>query len=153
MKINANSPEDKIKQIPEDRKGAFIQLRNTILDKFQKGMKNHELWQDRVCYVVPLKIYPSGYHCDPTLPLPFINIASQKNFIAFYHSGLYSQPELYAWFVWEFPKYSSKKPDMGKSCVRFKKTSDIPFRLIGKLVQKMSVSDWIQLYEEKVKPK
>jgi hypothetical protein len=58
-------------------------------------------------WAVPLKTYPAGYHCAGS-PLPFINLASQKNFIALYHMGLYSTPELLDWFVAEYPKHSKK---------------------------------------------
>ena len=102
-------------------------------------------------YVVPLERYPSGYHCAPTQPLPFLNIASQKNFIALYHMGMYARPEILEWFTSEFPKHSKSKLDIGKSCIRFKKPDDIPFDLIGALVQKMSVEDWIGTYESMLK--
>jgi hypothetical protein len=104
-------------------------------------------------YVVPHKIYPNGYHCNPKDPLPFANIASQKNFIAFYHMGIYANPKLSDWFVKEYPKHCKHKLDMGKSCVRFKKIDDIPFNLIGELMSKMSVKDWIEIYEQKIKRK
>jgi hypothetical protein len=102
-------------------------------------------------FVVPHEIYPNGYHCDPKLPLPFANIASQKNFIGFYHMGIYANPELLEWFVKEYPKHSDTKLDMGKSCVRFKKMDKIPYDLIGKLMRKMSVDNWIKLYEQNIK--
>jgi hypothetical protein len=99
-------------------------------------------------YVVPHAIFPGGYHCNPKEPLPFISIASQKNFIAVYHMGLYANPELYNWFVSEYPKYSKYKLDMGKSCIRFKRMNDIPYELLGQLFQKMSVPQWIETYQE-----
>ena len=102
-------------------------------------------------YVVPHDIYPSGYHCDSKLPLPFMSFASQKNSINFYHMGIYTDNELYNWFTSEYPKYSKKKLDMGKSCVRFKKTEDIPFDLIGELVQKINPEKWIEIYESAFK--
>ena len=102
-------------------------------------------------YVVPHEIYPGGYHCDPKQPLPFANIASQKNFIAFYHMGLYAMPKLYKWFVDEYPRYSTAKLDMGKSCIRFKKAEHIPYKLIGELIKKISVKDWIEGYEKIIK--
>ena len=80
-----------------------------------------------------------------------MNVASQKNFVALHHMGMYANPELLEWFVTEYPKHSSKKLDMGKSCVRFKKMEDIPFELIGELVTKMSVQDWVDLYEKNYK--
>ena len=98
-------------------------------------------------YVVPHSIYPKGYHCDPKLPLPFINIASQKNFIALYHMGIYADENLLNWFVNEFYKHSKAKLDMGKSCIRFKKPELIPYDLIGQLFTKLTVNDWVNIYE------
>jgi hypothetical protein len=132
--------------IPEDRREAFNQLREAVLTNLPEGFEECVNY-GMIGYVVPHSIYPKGYHCDPKLPLPFMNIASQKNFIAFYHMGIYGNPELMNWFVNEFPKYSKAKLDMGKSCVRFKKINDIPYQLIGKLVDKMSVIAWISQYE------
>ena len=100
---------------------------------------------------VPLKTYPDGYHCTPGEPLPFLGMASQKNFIAFYHMGMYADKELHDWFVAEYPKHSKRKLDMGKSCIRFKKPDEIPFELMGELVKKMSPRDWISLYEQNLK--
>ena len=132
--------------LPEDRREAFNQLRGAILTNLPEGFEEC-INYGMIGYVVPHSIYPNGYHCDTKLPLPFMNIASQKNFIAFYHMGIYGNPELMNWFVNEFPNYSKAKLDMGKSCVRFKKINDIPYQLIGKLVDKMSVIAWISQYE------
>jgi hypothetical protein len=138
--------------LPEDRREAFNKIRQVVLSSLPEGFeecKNYGM----IGYVVPHSIYPSGYHCDPKLPLPFMNIASQKNFIAFYHMGIYGNPELMNWFVNEFPNYSKAKLDMGKSCVRFKKMNEIPFELIGELVKKMTVADWVNQYESLYKKK
>jgi hypothetical protein len=102
-------------------------------------------------YVVPHSRYPGGYHCNPELPLPFLNIASQKNYIAFYHSGIYADPELRDWFTEAYKAQVAAKPDMGKSCVRFKNPGNIPYELLGTLCRKVSVSDWIQVYEEQIR--
>lgn len=121
------------------------QLRQAILDNLPEGFEetmNHGM----ICYVVPHSIFPDGYHCDPKLPLPFISIASQKNFIALYHMGIYADPTLLQWFQEEYPKYVRAKLDMGKSCIRFKKTDQIPLELIGRLVAKMSPLQWVELY-------
>ena len=99
-------------------------------------------------YVVPHSKYPDGYHCNPELPLPFINLASQKNFIALYHMGIYSDPKLLNWFTKEYPKHSKSKLDMGKSCIRFKKPEDIPYKLIGELASKLTPDEWIKMYEK-----
>ncbi len=146
MRYEANTPEHYLEQLPDDRKKPMTELRKVILDNLPKGFEE-TLGYGMLGYVVPLALYPAGYHCNPKDPLPFINIASQKNFIALHHMGMYADPELLAWFQEEFPKHSSRKLDMGKSCIRFKNVEHIPFELIGALVQKMNPAQWIYLYE------
>lgn len=150
MHYQASSPADYINQLPQERHASMQKLRQTILENLPAGFEE-QLSYGMIGYVVPHSIYPAGYHCTPTLPLPFISIASQKNFIAFYHMGIYADVELLNWFVTEFPKHVKTKLDMGKSCIRFKKPEQIPFELLGELVTKMSVAQWISLYEEKLK--
>lgn len=146
MQSKAQTPDEYFASLLADRKDAMIELRKVILKNIPKGFKE-VMSYGLIGYVVPHSIYPNGYHCDPKLPLPFLNIASQKNFIAVYHMGVYSDPKLLDWFVKEFPKHSKAKLDMGKSCIRFKKPEEIPFKLIGELVSKMTPQDWIELYE------
>ncbi len=144
------SPEKYIDQIPEERKAVMQELRKAILDNLPEGFQE-EMSYGMIGYVVPHTLYPKGYHCDPKLPLPFLSIASQKNFIAIYHMGMYADVNLLNWFTEEFPKHSKSKLDMGKSCIRFKKINDIPMALIASLCQKMSPQEWIQLYESAFK--
>ena len=146
MQSKATTPEHYLAELPEDRKEAMLKLRNVIKDNLPKGFEE-QMSYGMLGYVVPHSIYPNGYHCNPKLPLPFINLASQKNFIALYHMGIYANKNLLDWFVAEYPKHFKTKIDMGKSCLRFKKMDDIPFELIGELVKKMSVQDWISIYE------
>lgn len=152
MKTQGTTPEEVIANCPEERQEAMMKLRKTILDNLPAGFKEG-IGYGMIGYAVPHSLYPAGYHCDPKLPLPFMSFASQKNFIAFYHMGMYANKELLDWFVSEFQQVSKTKLDMGKSCVRFKKTDQIPFELIGKLVNKMSVEDWISIYEKAIKKK
>lgn len=146
MKIEASSPEQYIDQLPEDRKQAVSELKRVISKNLPEGF-SETVGYGMIAFVVPHSLYPKGYHCDPKLALPFINIASQKNFIALYHMGLYADKELHDWFVNEYPKYCKTKLDMGKSCIRFKKPDQIPFDLIAELATKMSVADWVSIYE------
>lgn len=142
--------EEYLENIPEERIEPFMKLKETIDANIPEGFELM-LSYNMLGYLVPHTIYPDGYHCDPKLPLPFVNIANQKGFIALYHSGIYADPELHKWFVTEYPKHSKYKLDMGKSCVRFKKVDHIPYDLIAELMQKMSVEDWVTLYEKNVK--
>lgn len=146
MQSQAKTPELYLAEISEDRKIAVGKLRTTILDNLPKGFEE-VMCYGMIGYVVPHSIYPKGYHCDPKIPLPFISLGSQKNFVALYHMGIYGSENLLNWFVSEYPKHCKSKLDMGKSCVRFKKMDDIPFDLIAELVSKISVQDWISNYE------
>ncbi len=146
MTINANSPEEYIDKLPEDRREYFSKLRNVILANLPDGFEECMTY-GMIGYIVPYSIYPNGYHCEPKQPLPFLSIASQKNFIALYHSGIYAIPELLDWFVSEYPKHSRRKLDMGKSCVRFKKAEEIPYELIAELVKQINPHRWIEVYE------
>ena len=150
MTSKATTPEQYIVEAPEERQAYLNQLRlviNTNLPKgFEEGMQ-----YGMIGYYVPHSIYPDGYHCNTKEPLPFMSFASQKNSVNLYHSGIYAVPEIYDWFVAEFPKHSKRKLDMGKSCVRFKKVDNIPLKLIGELCKKLSVKEWIEIYEKAIK--
>ncbi len=150
MQIPAETFEDYVSKIPEERKAPFNQLINTIEKHLPPGFERG-ISYGMIGWDVPLSAYPAGYHCTPGSPLPFIGLASQKNFVALYHMGIYADPEILDWFVNEFPNHSTKKLDMGKSCIRFKKMDDIPFELIGELCTKISVEEWIESYEKNFK--
>jgi len=150
MKIEGNTVEDILSNIPADRAEHFNKLHQVIVKNLPKGFEA-AMSYGGLGYVVPHTIYPDGYHCKPSEPLPFAGIASQKNSINFYHMGIYADPNLFEWFVAEYPKHSKQKLDMGKSCIRFKKLAEIPYDLIGELMRKMSVKDWINMYESNYK--
>lgn len=152
MTIKAISVEDYIQQVSEDKREAIIALRKVIKNNIPKDFEEC-INYNMIGYVVPHKLYPAGYHCDPKLPLPFVNLAAQKNFIALYHMGLYASPKLLDWFTSEYAKRAKGKLDMGKSCIRFKKTENIPFDLIGELMQKLSAKQWIEGYENAFRKK
>lgn len=145
--INANAY---IAEMPVERQAAFKKLRAVIKKNLSPGFKEMMSY-GMIGFSVPHSKYPAGYHCNPKDPLPFMCIASQKNFIAVYHMGIYAKPDLLKWFTAAHAKASAKKLDMGKSCMRYKKPEDIPFDLIGELAAKMSADEWISLYEQKYK--
>lgn len=147
MISSATSPEAYIAGIPAERQAAFKKLRKSIKDHLPKGFKE-EMSYGHIGYVVPHSLYPDGYHCDPSLPLPFLAIASQKNFVAVYHMGIYADPVLLDWFTKAYAAQVKTKLDMGKSCIRFKKPDEIPFELIGFLAEKMTPAEWIALYKK-----
>lgn len=150
MKASGNTVQEILSKVPADRAEAFNKLHKVIVANLPKGFEPG-ISYGGLGYVVPHSLYAAGYHCKPIEPLPFAGIASQNNSINFYHMGIYSKPELLQWFVNEYPKHSKQKLDMGKSCIRFKKPDDIPYTLIGELMKKMSVKEWISIYETNLK--
>ena len=150
MQYKASSPEDYISQLPKERQPVISKIRKNVNDNIPEGFQE-QMSYGMLGWVVPHSIYPDGYHCDTKLPLPFINLASQKNFVALYHSGIYADPKLHDWFVAEYPKHCKRKLDMGKSCIRFKSMDDVPYALIAALCTKMTVNQWVALYEKNVK--
>ena len=150
MQSTAKTPQAYVDSLPEERKVAIEKMRQAIKKTLPAGFEE-VMCYGMLGYVVPHSLYPKGYHCDPKLPLGFISLASQKNFVALYHMGIYANPKLLDWFVGDFPKHAKSKLDMGKSCVRFKKMNDIPYALISELVSKMTVQDWIDCYESAFK--
>jgi len=151
MTSKATTPEQYLSELPEDRQEAISELRKTIRKNLPKGFEE-SMQYGMLTYVVPHSTYPAGYHCDPKQALPFVSLASsQKNFIAIYHMGVYAMPDLLKWFTTEYPKHSKTKLDMGKSCMRFKKPEQIPYKLIGELMKKVTVKDWIAHYEKTLK--
>lgn len=149
MQSKASTVKEYIDSLPEERKLAINSIRKEILKNLPKGFEE-TMQYGMISYVVPHKLYPSGYHCNPKEALPFISLASQKNYIALYHMMVY-QGGLHDWLVKAWAKATDKKLDMGKSCIRFKKTEDIPLKLIGELCSKISVDKWIEVYEQTIK--
>jgi hypothetical protein len=142
-----NPVVDYINAIEEGpRKELFLQLRDVIIKNLPNGFEE-AMNYGMIGYVVPHSLYPKGYHCSPELPLPFVNLVIRKDIITFYHMGLYADPAMSSWFEKEYVEETGKKPDMGKSCIRFKKKAPIPFQLIGSLMQQISPEQWIERYE------
>jgi hypothetical protein len=151
MTSKASTTQEYLENLPDDRQKPMNDLRDVVLKNLPIGFEEGMLY-GMLGYYVPKDMYAPGYHVGKEwTPLPFINIASQKNYIALYHSGIYAQPELMEWFKSEFPKHSKYKLDMGKSCVRFKKVDAIPLELIGELCRKMTAQEWIEIYEGVIK--
>ena len=103
MTYEANTPEEYVEQLPEDRKQAVQKIRAVIKKNLPKGFEegiNYKM----LGFYVPHSKFPEGYHCDPKLPLPFINLASQKNSVNLYHMGIYAKKELLDWFIKEYTK-------------------------------------------------
>ena len=147
MPSKAKTIDQYIDELPDDRKKAISELRKVIKKNLPKGF-GEEMSYGMIGYVVPLSMYPKGYHCNPSLPLPYMNLGSKKNYIALHHMGVYGSKKLLDWFVAEYPKHCKTKLDMGKGCIRFKKMDDIPYKLIGELSSKITPQEWIDICEK-----
>ena len=152
MQYDVHTVKEYIAALPEDRIFAIEKLRNVILTNLPDGFEE-QISYGMISYVVPLSRFPKGYHVRKNEPLPFLAIASQKNHIALYHLGLYSDSAIEKWFVKEYALRVPTKLDMGKSCIRFKNPAHIPYELIAELCQKITVEKHIYNYEQSVKRK
>jgi uncharacterized protein YdhG (YjbR/CyaY superfamily) len=152
MQSTAKTPDEYVASLPPDRKEAVSKLREAILKNLPPGFEE-TMGYGMLGYVVPHSLYPKGYHCDPKVPLPYMNLGSQKNFIALHAMCVYGDSTLHEWFTNEYPKHSKSKLDMGKACIRFKKMDDIPYELIGQLASKFTVQQWIDICEKVVNRK
>ncbi|HMS64382.1 MAG TPA: DUF1801 domain-containing protein [Ignavibacteria bacterium] len=146
MMQKAATLEEYIDSLSDERKESVNKLRKVISKNLPKGFKE-AMSYGMIGYVVPHSLYPKGYHCDPKQPLPFICIASQKNYISLHHMGIYADTKLTEWFTSKYNKFSKAKLNMGKGCIKFSKPEHIPYDLIGELASKISPQKWIELYE------
>jgi hypothetical protein len=144
------SIQDYFDDLPDDRKEPILALWKALVDHIPKGFEA-QMCYNMPSFVVPHSLYPAGHHSNAKLPLSFINIGSQKNFIVVHHLGLYANKDLLDWFTAEYPKHSKFKLDMGKGCVRFKKPDEIPLTLMGELAAKVTAQNYIELYEQAFK--
>ena len=145
MKSTAHTPMEYLDALAPERREVIRKLRQVLRKNLPRGFAE-TIEYGMLAYVVPHAVYPAGYHCDPQRPLPFINLASQKQYVSLYHLGLYDGP-LLAWLKDEWPKHTEAKLDLGKACLRFKKPEQIPYALIGELAKKMTPEQWIRSYE------
>jgi hypothetical protein len=149
MRIDATNVEDYLKAVPLDRLDAIQSLRTVILDHLPEGFVE-DFQYGMISYVIPLSLYPRGYHAKKETPLPLLSLAVQKRTINLYHMGIYAKPELLAWFTEAHKKKLDKKPDMGKSCIRFPHITPEVLSLVGELCTKMTPEELIQLQEDRV---
>ncbi|GJM24448.1 MAG: hypothetical protein DHS20C16_08630 [Phycisphaerae bacterium] len=144
MQSKAKTVKEYLDALPEDRRKALQAVRKVIKANLDKGYKEG-MQYGMIGYFVPHTIYPDGYHCDPSEPLPFASIASQKNHMAIYMMCVYSDAKLQEWFKKAWAK-TGKKLDMGKSCVRFKKLEDLPLEIIGETIRRVPVKKYVDHY-------
>jgi len=141
MQSKATTVEQYLASLPEDRRQAIETVRKVILenlDGYEEGMQ-----YGMIGYYVPHSLYPAGYHCDPSQPLCFAGLASQKNHMSLYLMCLYGATDQLDWFRREWAK-SGKKLDMGKACIRFRRLDDLALEVIGEAVKRVPAKKYIE---------
>lgn len=151
MQSEAKTVDQYIEELDsDDRKEGCKALRQIILEHIPNGF-TEIMNYGMPGYVVPHSLYSAGYHCDPTQPLPFVSFASQKQHYSFYHMGVYSDDKLLEWFQEEYKRRIPTKLNMGKSCIRIRKMTPEILELLGELLEKINVQQWITIYEKSIK--
>jgi hypothetical protein len=146
MKSNATTVNEYIKSLPEDRRAAISAVRKVILGHLPKGYEECMSY-GMIGYVVPHSIYPAGSHCNPKIPLPYAILGSQKNHMALHLMCVYGDKSIEEWFrkAWQA---AGKKLDMGKGCVRLKKLEDVPLDVVGQVIARVPVKNYIERVEK-----
>ncbi len=145
MQSKAATPQEYLDSLADDRKIEISKVRKIILDHLPEGMVE-SMQYGMLGYVVPHSIYPAGYYCDPKQPLPFVNLASQKNYMSLYLFCVYGSPETMIWFQEKYLA-SGKKFAIGKHCLTFKKADDLALDVISELIEKVSVAEYIKRHD------
>ncbi len=146
MASQAKTVHEYLAGLPEDRRAAIEAVRSVILKNLPAGYEE-AMQYGMIAYVVPHSLYPAGYHCDPSQPLIYAMMGSQKNHMALYLMSAYGDAATRDWFIKEY-KASGKKLDMGKACLRFKKLEDLPLNVIGRLIARTPAKAYIAGVEE-----
>lgn len=146
MTSNAKTPAEYLEELPEDRKAVVKKLYGMLCAKMPKGFEP-VMQYGMITFVVPHSLYPKGYHATPELPLPYLSLASQKNFVALYHMGLYSNSKQLAAFQKAYND-TGFKLDMGKSCIRLKNLDKIPYDVLANSITIYTPASFIERYEK-----
>lgn len=146
MTSNAKTVDEYLALLPDDRRDALEAVREVILANLPEGYEE-TMCYGMIGYVVPHSLFPAGYHCDPKQPLSYAGLASQKNHMSLYLMTVYGDAPTAEWFKSAFTA-AGKKLDMGKSCVRFKKVSDLPLDVIGQAIARVPAQAYIEQYEQ-----
>jgi hypothetical protein len=143
MQSKATTVAAYLQELPAERRALLNAVRKVIRANMDKGLEE-VMNYGMIGYVIPHKIYPAGYHCDPSKPFPYGGLASQKNYCSLYLFPVYAEAE--NWFRDEWKK-GGKKLDMGKCCIRFKTLEDLDLDVLARALKRFTVTQTLQTYE------
>lgn len=134
-----------IEACPKELKPLIETLRTTILEACPDGFE--ETFQyHMIGYVIPFETYPDGYHANPKEPFPLMHLGYQKHHVALYYMGFYRH-DVRTWFVDSYTKQFGQKPDLGKSCLRFKKSDQLSTDLLKTLLSKVDLETYLEFID------
>ena len=144
MKSKATTVKDYLASLPEDRRKGIEVLRKVIRKNLDKNYEESMLW-GMIGYAVPHRVWPLGYHCDPSKPLMMAALASQKSNMTVYLMSVYGDKAERAWFQKAWAK-TGKKLNMGGCCVRFTKVEDAALDVIGEAIRRTPAMSYVENY-------
>lgn len=144
MKSKATTVKDYLASLPPDRRKGIEAVRKVIRANLDKQYEESVLY-GMIGYAVPHRVWPSGYHCDPSKPLMMAALASQKNGLTVYLMSVYGDKAERAWFQKAWAK-SGKKLDMGGACVRFRTAGDAALDVIGEAIRRTPAKAYVESY-------
>ena len=140
MRSEAFSVAQYLSELPDDRREAIGAVRHTIVENLSAGYEEVMNW-GMITYQVPLATCPDTYNGKP---LMYAALASQKNHMAVYLTGIYGDEATRQKFEAAY-RATGKRYDVGKSCVRFRKLADLPLDLIGESIASLSVKEFVAM--------
>ena len=144
MKSKATTVKEYLASLPEDRRKGIEVVRKVILKNLDKHYEESMLW-GMIGYAVPHRVWPTGYHCDPSKPLMMAALSSQKNNLSVYLMSVYSDKAEHAWFQKSWAK-TGKKLNMGGSYIRFTKVDDAALDVIGEAIRRTPAKAYVEHY-------
>jgi hypothetical protein len=152
MNKKVSSIKEYLEQFSKDDQQKINKMRQLIKQTIDPRFEERIMY-NMISYVVPHKLFPEGYHVDPSLPLGYLAIAQQKNYFSFYCMAAYYAPKAIKKFEEDFYKLYQKKLDYGISCYRFKNNLELPYQMIQDLLKASSFEDYLDWYKKSISKK
>jgi hypothetical protein len=146
MRSNSTTVREYLGGLSADRRAAIGPVRRTILENLDKDYREG-MQYGMIGYAVPHRVYPAGYHCDPSQPLCFAMLGAQKNHCSLYLMSVYGSEKERAWFEAAWKK-TGKKLDMGRACIRFTSADELALDVIGEAVRRVPARAYIESVEK-----
>ncbi|KJK45043.1 hypothetical protein UK23_27565 [Lentzea aerocolonigenes] len=140
-KSDASTVEEYLAELPDERRAEVSAVRDVILANLPDGYVEQMDW-GLITYAVPLEVSGPTYNKKP---LMYAALAAQKNYYAVYLTTVMEEFEESFRTRWAA---TGKKLDMGKACVRFKRSADLALDVIADEVARLQVPQFLDWHEE-----